>query len=182
MGQDAGSGLRNVLLWDLSFLGIAQHTYGNVTTTTISMKLWAHLARFSDPNGASQQLPTSTSQLREWVPAWKPEFTDGREQRLTLWYGAEPNAVSHASRYYISIKMFNGCKLHSPDFEAGRTQQNLTGVAPQFRHAAIALGKWLLSETANGPSQETVEAQHHTSRLGCVDAFEDWCSLCEQGH
>jgi len=46
MVQDAGTGLTNVVLWDLAFLAFSQPTSLNGTTKSISMYLWANLAQY----------------------------------------------------------------------------------------------------------------------------------------
>lgn len=141
---DAGSGLRNVVLWDVAFLAFAQPTSHNSTTRSVSMRLWAHLARYADPNGPPRRGPHHGVRPTEHATTW---YADGLAQRLTLWYNAQPYAEPYALRPYALQQKLRGCNvLALRDAAALPIQPNLTLPAAPQRQAGIALGNWVLAD------------------------------------
>merc|ERR1712224_120856 len=127
-------------LWDLAFLAFAHPPSSNRTATSISSKLWPHLARYSDPNGPRVPRPG------QWTVAW---HTDGLVQRSTIWYTAPPFTDADALRPYTLQQMLRGCKvLSAGDSQALRIQNNLTGVPAQYMPVAIALDNLVQADGA----------------------------------
>merc|ERR1712080_225744 len=66
--------------------------------------------------------------------------------------------------------MLRGCKVFSSlDSQALHIQQNLTGLPPPYRQAAIALGNWVLTDGgAAGREHRAGEEELH-GLPGCLD-------------
>lgn len=110
MMLDAGTGLSNVVLWDLAFVAFAQPTFVNHTTASITTQLWAHFARYRDPNGEPQGGICTKCATTERPVTW---YTGGLglEQRLTIWYTAQPFTEAYVIRPYALHKIMSGCKV-----------------------------------------------------------------------
>jgi len=157
MMLDAGTGLTNVVLWDLAFLALARPTFLNNTTASIMTELSAHLARYSDPNGPSQLGPRCEHAVPEPAITW---YADRLGQRVTILYTAQPFTEAYALRPYALQRMLRGFQLLSPrGSDVLHIQKNLTGLPAPYRQAAIALGNWVLSKEVMGR-----EHLHETAR------------------
>lgn len=144
MVQDAGTGLTNVVLWDLAFRAFAQHSSLNSTATWFSTELWSILMQYSDPNGPSRVGPHTPQAAPQKAITW---FADGFGQRLTIWNTAQPFTEPYALRPYALQQMLRGCKVYSSRASpALRIQQNLTGLSAPYRQAASGLGNWVLAD------------------------------------
>lgn len=142
IAQDAGTGLRNVLLSDFVFLLFTQRTYSNRTATTIMMKLWTNLARYSDPNGLSKTALPHRDMGHGQV--WEREFKGGREQLLIIRHAEETPHTAHELKPYTSMATFGACGVLSRGAEALHVQLNFTGVPPPRRRAAMSLMNWIM--------------------------------------
>lgn len=144
MAADAGTGLRNVLLWDLAFLMFTQRTPANTSAATTMTKLLTNVARYGDPNGPSPSVLPRTAPGREQL--WERQFDGGRERRLLIRQASDTHVEAYSLTPYTSMLTFSGCKVAAlrGAAEALHVQMNLTGVPPPRRRAAVALMNWVL--------------------------------------
>lgn len=178
MVLEPGTGLTNVVLWDLAFIAFSQSELLNSNTTYICMQLWAHFARYSDPNGptgteldpghnSSAHHATHTASAgavmgwHERAVTWQ---TDGLGQHLTIRYTAQPFTEPYLMRPYLLQQKLRGCIDMSHSSETMYTQQNLTGLHPQKRRAAIKLGNYLIAAD-QGHLAEEEELHEQRDRL-----------------
>lgn len=154
MMLDGGTGLTNVVLWDLAYLGFVKHTFSNRTTAWICTKPWANLARYGDPDGPSQKGQRSHGAS---IDKATTSYAEELEQRFTIWYTVEPFKESYALAPCDLQRMPRGCKvLSSRDTQTFHIQQNLTAFTTH-RRTAIALGNLVLADgrtTAPGLDDE----------------------------
>jgi len=172
--QDAVTGLRNVLFWDLAFILFPHHgcnaSDAKVDRQAImTLLLWTNFARYSDPNGPIRSVSRRQSR------AWQPEFSDGLEHLLTI------RCVLKLCATYAKSSVLRtsaaGCKLGFWSSHAMLHQFNFTALPPTQRLAVIALVNHVMSEQASQPSRSRLAYDEAVLTSGRASTLLDESSV-----
>lgn len=130
------------MLWDLAFVVFTQNSAKDPSQRGGSKlgiaQFWSNVARYSNPNGpAASDVPRTP---QGYNSTWKPEFSDGLAQLLTIWYTGEPLAVASQPHYIFESSA--GCRV-----DAMQIEHNFTGLPRPQSDALMALVQgWALDK------------------------------------
>ena len=158
--QNAGIGLRNVLLWDFVLILFVRSMHANSANAVIITRIWINVTRCSDSSGIATTVPAATQELSTVVPShtdivgvqrhnnmnWTAELNCGREEALMIWYAAEPYTEMSELSLHASRQTSVGCKASPSTSEAMRVQVCFTSVTSWQKLVVVELTKIVQSE------------------------------------
>lgn len=156
--QEAGTGLTNVVLWDLAFLDFAPATSHYTTKATMDRHYGGHMQCYT----------FVFLNVALFRPALTAGETHGLETHFRIWYTADPFSEEYALGNYSLTQRLRGCKVFSSrDSDVMRIQQNLTGLTAEQRQAADALVEWVLADSGaeRAPVAAEVKRSQHSGVL-----------------